>query len=413
MRDVDFQDVVVVGAGEAGARLALELRVQGFPGRVTLVGEERHAPYERPPLSKALIAAADAPNPPTIVDAARLGELGIAQIKGVAAVSIERSERRIRLADGRRLAFDRLVLATGARARKLTLPGAERSLTLRTFEDSLAIRARLGSAVRVVIVGGGFIGLELASGARLLGCEVVVLEADARLLRRSTPEALASAIAARHQREGVEIALGVQIEAIEPLGSGARVILAEGRAIDADVVITGIGAAPTTELASDAGLDIDNGVAVNGALQTSDPDICALGDCCSFPHPLFGGKRIRLEAWRNAQDQADFLARSLMGELGAYEAVPWFWSDQFDLHLQIAGLPSEGSWVVRRDLGDGSVLDFHLTGEGRVVGASALGAIDKIGRDARIAEKLIALRATPDPAFLARPGSKLKSLLSA
>jgi 3-phenylpropionate/trans-cinnamate dioxygenase ferredoxin reductase subunit len=152
---------------------------------------------------------------------------------------------------------------------------------------------------------------------------------------------------------------------------------------------------------------------VNGALQTNDPGIYALGDCCSFPHPLFGGRRIRLEAWRNTQDQAGFLARSLIGECGSYAAVPWFWSDQYDLHLQIAGLPSEGSRIVRRDLGDGSVLDFHLTGEGRLVGASALGAIDKIGRDARIAEKLIASRATPDPGFLAKPGSKLKALLPA
>jgi 3-phenylpropionate/trans-cinnamate dioxygenase ferredoxin reductase subunit len=138
----------------------------------------------------------------------------------------------------------------------------------------------------------------------------------------------------------------------------------------------------------------------------------ALGDCCSFPHPLFGGKRIRLEAWRNTQDQSGFLARSLMGELGSYSAVPWFWSDQYDLHLQIAELPSEGSRIVRRDLGDGSVLGFHLTGEGRLVGASALGAIDRIARDARIAEKLIASSATPDPAFLAKPGSKLKALLA-
>src|SRR5579863_5219068 len=187
MRDVDFEDVVIIGAGEAGARLAVELRAQGFSGRVTLVGEERHAPYERPPLSKSLITAADAPKPPTIVDSARLAELGIEQIKGVAALSIERNERRVRLADGRRLAFDRLILATGARARKLTLPGVERTLTLRTFEDSFAIRARLGGAERVAIVGGGFIGLELAASARSLGCEVVVLEADARLLRRSTP----------------------------------------------------------------------------------------------------------------------------------------------------------------------------------------------------------------------------------
>jgi len=177
-------------AGEAGARLALGLRAQGFAGRVTLVGEERHAPYERPPLSKTLIAAPDEPKPPTIVDAARLGELGIAQIKGVAAISIERRERRIRLADGRRPAFDRLVLATGARARKLTLPGVERSLTLRTFEDSLAIRARLDGAERVVIVGGGFIGLELAAGARLLGCESLFSKHmracfDARRRRRS------------------------------------------------------------------------------------------------------------------------------------------------------------------------------------------------------------------------------------
>ena len=411
MSAVDIEDVVIVGGGEASARAALELRSQGFAGRVTLIGEERHAPYERPPLSKALITTPQTARPPTIGDASRLDELNVASLRGVAAVAIERKEQRVRLADGRRIAYDRLILATGARARKLTAPGAERAMTLRTFEDGVAIREALRGARRVAIIGGGFIGLELAAGARSLGCEVVVLEADTRLLRRSTPEPLAAVIAGKHAREGVDILLGVRIDGVEFAEAGAAVALADGRSIAADVVVAGIGAVPSTELAVEAGLAVDNGVTVDARLASSDSNIYAIGDCASFPHELFDGRRVRLEAWRNAFDQGVHVARTLLGGEDPYIALPWFWSDQYDITLQLAGLTEADDKVVTRPLGEGAFVQFHLGRAGRLVAVGGYGPISVIAKDVRIAERLIAARATPSAEVLGDPAVSLKKLL--
>jgi 3-phenylpropionate/trans-cinnamate dioxygenase ferredoxin reductase component len=411
MSATDIEDVVIVGAGEASARAALELRAQSFGGRITLIGEERHAPYERPPLSKALITTPQSALPPIIGDASRLDELNVTSLRGVAAVAIERNNHRVRLADGRQIAYDRLILATGARARKLTAPGAERAMTLRTFEDGVAIREAFRGARRVAIIGGGFIGLELAASARSLGCEVVVLEADSRLLRRSTPEPIASAIAAKHAREGVDISLGVRIEGVEFAENGVVVTLADGQLIAADVVVAGIGAVPATELAAEAGLAVDNGVTVDARLASSDPNIYAIGDCASFPHALFDGRRVRLEAWRNAFDQGVHVARTLLGGEQPYLALPWFWSDQYDVTLQLAGLTEADDTVVTRDLSDGAFVQFHLNRHGRLVAVGGYGPIGVIAKDVRIAERMIAARATPLAEAIRDPAVSLKKLM--
>ncbi len=399
--------IVVVGAGEAGARVAIELRKQGFDGDLTLIGEERHAPYERPPLSKAVIVAVEPPAAPEIADARRLDEIGVETILGVSANAIDLSAKRLSLTDGRALSYDRLVLATGARARTLRLPGAEFAMTLRNYEEALALRERFRPGARIAIVGGGFIGLELAASARARGCEVVVIEAAPRVLQRATPPELASVIDARHRREGVEIWTGVGLASFAP----DAVTLSDGRRIAADAIVVGVGAAPETSLAAAAGLAIDNGVAVDGRLRTSDPAIFACGDCASFPHPLFDGRRIRLESWRNAVEQGAFLARALMGANEEYQAVPWFWSDQYDLCLQIAGLPDAGVHTVTRNLGDDAKLLFHLSQDGRLAAAGGVGPIGKIAREVRVAEMLIARRATPEPEALASANVKLKALL--
>jgi 3-phenylpropionate/trans-cinnamate dioxygenase ferredoxin reductase subunit len=404
-----MRDIVIIGAGEAGGRAALALRGAGFAGRIALVGEEAHPPYERPPLSKAAIVDADEPSPVIIGDGGRLAELGIERVAAVAR-AIDRSAARVELADGRRLAYDALVLATGARARPLTLPGGEHALTLRSFEDALRVRERILAAERVLIVGGGFIGLELAASARTLGRRVTVLEADTRLLRRSTPEPLAAALEARHAAEGVEIAKSVRIERIEPAGRGFLVHSSAG-ALEADVVIAGVGAAPRVELAQAAGLEVDNGVVVDGALRTRDPAIYAIGDCANFPHPLFGGRRMRLEAWRHAFDSGAHVAKALRGEAEPYAALPWFWSDHFDLTLQLVGLAEAGATTIRRDLGAGAFLLFQLDAEGRLVAAGGIGAIEKVAREVKLAERLIARRAAASPAALADPGINLKKLL--
>ena len=401
------RDIVVVGAGEAGARVCVALREQGYDGALTLIGEERHLPYERPPLSKASIVAEIEPEIPTIADARRLTELGVDFISGVSVDAIDRASRRVTLADGGSRGYDKLVLATGATPRRLSPPAAEYGLTLRTHEDALILRERLRGGGKVAIIGGGFIGLELAASARALGCEVTVVEAAPRLLQRATPPELSTLVEARHRAEGVHIILGAGVAAL----ARDAVDLTDGRRVSANTIVVGIGAAPETRLAAAAGLAIDNGIAVDGRLVTSDPDILAIGDCASFPHPLFEGRRMRLEAWRNAFDQGAFAARSLLGAEEAFQAVPWFWSDQYDQCLQIAGLPEAGALIVKRDLGEGAMLLFHIAGDGRLVAIGGWGPLGKIAKDIRVGEMLIARRASPSPEMLASPRVKLKALL--
>lgn len=405
--------IVIAGAGEAGARAAITLRAEGYAGMLTLIGDERHAPYERPPLSKATIVGQAAPAIPTIGDAAALAGLNIEHLTSVSIVSIDRSARIVTISDRRTLAYDKLLLATGAKPRRLSMGGADAAVYLRNFDDAVTLRGHMRKGRRIAIIGGGFIGLELASSACALGCEVTLIEAAPRILMRGVPSAIAEIVASRHRAAGVELAIGATIAGMRRAGDGHVVALADGRNIEADCVIAGIGAAPETALAEAARLTIDNGVAVDGQLRTSDPHIYAAGDCASFPHPLYNGRRIRLEAWRNAFDQGAFVAKSMLGAADEYRAVPWFWSDQHDLNLQIAGLVDEGRDTIARDLGDGALLLFHLMEDGRLAAASAVGPLGKIGKEVRLAEMLIAKRARPDREALASPGVKLKSLLAA
>lgn len=401
--------MVIVGAGEAGARAATALREEGWDGPVTLVGAEPRPPYERPPLSKAALLAEAEPTPTTVLDHDRAAALGIDLVLGTEVVAIDRPVRTVVLAGGRALPYRRLLLATGARPRRLAVPGDDRILYLRCFDDALALRPLLRPGARLAVIGGGFIGLELAAAAIARGCAVTVIEAQPRILMRGVPAEIAAVIAERHRAAGVEFRTGIGLEGIAPDGT---VLLADGSRIAADAVIAGIGAVPETALAEAAGLAIDNGIAVDAALASSDPDIFAAGDCAACAHPLYAGRSIRLEAWRNAQDQGALAARSMLGRGEALAAVPWFWSDQYELTLQIAGLVDEGRATVARDLDDGAMLLFHLAADGRLVAASGIGPLGKVARDIRLAEMLIARRAAPDPGALASPAVKLKSLLA-
>ena len=405
--------IVIVGAGEAGARAAAALRENGYTGPVTLIGEERHLPYERPPLSKAAMTAADTPSTATILTEEQLAAHRIRHLSGVTVTEIDRAGHAVRLDDGSRVPYAKLLLATGARPRLLNTPGAdnERVLYLRTFTDALAMRARLAAGIRLVVIGGGFIGLEIAASALERGCSVTVVEMAPRILGRAVPAEVAAVVAEAHAAAGIRLIVGVGITAIEPSGAGSVVVLADGSRLVCDAVIAGVGAIPETALAERAGLAIENGIRVDGQLMTDDPDIFAAGDCCAFPHPVFDGRRLRLEAWRNAQDHGNHAARAMLGETAAFEVIPWFWSDQHEQTLQIAGLPDEGDTTVARDLG-GTTLFFHLKA-GRLVGASAFGPIGKVAREIRLAEMLIAKRARPSPTALADPTVKLKSLLAA
>jgi 3-phenylpropionate/trans-cinnamate dioxygenase ferredoxin reductase subunit len=410
---MNARGIVIVGAGEAGARAAVALREEGFAGAVTMIGAEALPPYERPPLSKAALTGPEEPSPPAIAHAAALEERGVAFLPGLSVVAIDRGAHEVVAADGRRFGYDRLCLATGALPRRLPIGDPQACLVLRSYADALALRQRFVAGARIAIIGAGFIGLELASSAVFRGGAATVVEAAPRIMIRGVPAEIAEIVARRHQRAGVELILGARIASIERSADSAAVILEGGRRIEADHVVAGVGAAPDTALAASCGLAIDNGVAVDGALRTSDPDIFAIGDCASFPHPLYGGRRIRLEAWRNAQDHGAFVARSMLGEVAPYAAIPWFWSDQHDLCLQIAGLADEGRAVARRELGDGALMLFHLAEDHRLVAASAVGSLGRIARDVRVAEMLIARRARPDPATLASPDVKLRSLLTA
>ena len=400
--------MVIIGAGEAGARAALALRERGYDGPVTLVGAEPHAPYERPPLTKATMVAKGEAALPVIANQARFAEIGIDMRLGVVAARIDRAVKRVHLGDGTALPYEKLLLATGASPRKLALPGAEHVLYLRTFDDAMALRAALKPGRHMAVVGGGFIGLELAASARALGCAVTVIEFAPRILLRGVPEPVAALIAARHVAEGVELWTNAAMERID----GHMITMAEGRRLAADCIVAGIGCLPDTALAAAAGLAIDNGIAVDAQLRTSDPDIHAAGDCCSFPHPLFDNRRIRLEARRNAMDQAALAAENMLGGARAHDAVPWFWSDQYDVHLQIAGIADGAASHVTRDLGPDACLMFHLASDGRLLAASGAGPIGKIAKEVKMADLLIARRAHPDPAGLADPGVRLKGFLA-
>lgn len=407
--------VLIIGAGECGARAALALREQGYDGPVTLIGDEPHLPYERPPLSKDSMVSEAEPLPKLVADREHFADRKIECVTGTRAVAIDRTGRSVALADGRALPYDKLLLAAGAAPRRLPLPGAagHRCAYLRTHDDALRIRAELKPGRHVAILGGGLIGLELAASARKRGARVTVIEALPRILTRGVPQEIARVIDARHRAEDVELACGKAVSGLCENAGGIEIALADGDSIAADFLVIGVGAVPVIDLAQNAGLAIENGIAVDGQLRTSDPDIYAAGDCCSFPLAIYGGRRVRLECWRNAQDQGALAARNMLGAGDNASAVPWFWSDQYDLTLQIAGLPDEGKRMVRRDLSNGAFILFHLADDGRLVAASGIGTGNTVAKDIRLAEMLIARRATPDPAALAQPQVKLKSLLAA
>jgi len=399
--------MVIVGAGKAAARAVVGLREFGWKGEVTLIGEEHLPPYDRPPLSKASMVEEGDPEPILLLEESAMASLGAAFIKDAHVAKIDTAAREAVLDDGRRVAYEKLLICTGARARTLTLPGAERAFLLRNHGDTLALRKVLQAGVNVAVIGGGFIGLELASSAVKRGCSVTVIEALPRVLLRAVPEEIAAVVAKRHADHGVKIITSAQIERIEK----DAVYLKDGTRVAADVLIAGIGAAPSISLGEASGLRIDNGIACDDHMRTSDPNIYAAGDCASFPHPLFGNHRMRLEAWRAAQDQASVAAENMAGGDKVYDAVPWFWSDQYDLSLQIAGQPSDGTKTVRRQLKEDAFILMYLADDGRLVGASGIGVGNAVARDIRLAEMLIAKRAAPDPRALADPAVQLKALL--
>jgi 3-phenylpropionate/trans-cinnamate dioxygenase ferredoxin reductase component len=401
--------IVIIGAGECGTRTALRLRQLGFDGDLTLIGNESTLPYERPTLSKAVLTGA---NPPALTTVDDLKTNGITWHTSSAVKSIDRNESRVVLSDGKTIPYNRLLIATGSRARMPAVDDPESVLTLRSLADANLLRERLSSKARLLVIGGGFIGLEVAASARTLGCEVTVVEFAHRLMSRVVPARVASVLQERHLEAGVDLRCGVVIDELEARSGSLRVLLSDGTTMSADIAVAGVGAIPNVELASLARLTITNGIAVNEQLQTSDPNIFAAGDCCSFPHPLYGGERIRLEAWRNALEHSEIAAQNLLGGAAICDAVPWFWSEQYELGLQIAGLHAAADYEIVRTRDDGTEIRFGLDTTGRLVSASGVAEGTGVARDIRVAEMLIARRLTPSPTILANASIGLRELLA-
>lgn len=406
--------MVIIGGGKAGARAAVALRENGWQGDITLVAGETHAPYDRPPLSKSVITDDAHPQPPFLTDEATLKSINVEFLPGVAADSIDRAARTVTLSDGSKLSYGKLLIATGAVPRRINLPGSDHPSIryLRTYEDSLALRARIRQGGHIIIIGGGFIGLEVASSARKLGASVTLIEGLPRILSRGVPEEVAKIVSARHEAEGVDIRCASGITGFEDRAGKVAVILSDGKSVAGDLVLIGIGAVPVTGLAEKAGLLVENGIAVDDRLRTSDPDIYAAGDCVSFPLAVYGGRRVRLESWRSAQDQGALAAANMLGKGEQLATVPWFWSDQYDLTLQIAGLQDEGVSTVRRDLSDTAFILFHIATDGRLVAASGIGVGNTVAKDIRLAEMIIGKGLKPAPADLADPTINMKRLLA-
>jgi 3-phenylpropionate/trans-cinnamate dioxygenase ferredoxin reductase subunit len=395
--------MAIVGAGECGARAAFTLRESGWDGDIVLFGAEPGLPYERPPLSKP---GTDGANFRPIADAQRLQAAAIDFRPGVPVAAVKAGGRRLVLADGRELPYEKLLLATGARPRDLQCPGAEAVHVFRTHADAVVLYEKAKCGRRALLVGAGLIGLELAATLRAAGLEVTVVEAAPRALGRAVLPALAERLLARHRAEGVEVLLGTGIERIDD----GVVTLADGSTREADVVLAAIGVVPETTLAEAAGLAVDNGIVVDGRLASSDPHIFAAGDCARAPSRFAPGP-VRLENWRNAQDQGAHAARAMLGAAEHYDAVPWFWSDQYDLGLQVAGLPEPGRACVARRVSAEAEILFQLADDGRLLSASGLGPGTSIAKDIRIAEMLIARAARPAAEALQDTSLKLKTLL--
>jgi 3-phenylpropionate/trans-cinnamate dioxygenase ferredoxin reductase component len=332
--------VVVVGAGQAGYQVAASLREQGHQGGITLVGQEDGLPYERPPLSKAYLKGTADESRLWLRPEAFYTRQSVERVTGT-VVAVDRPARAVRLGDGRVLGYDHLVLATGSRPRTLDVPGADlRGVrTLRTLRDARALRTDLAGAAHVVVVGAGFIGLEFAAAANEMGRRVTVVETHRRPLGRVVSEPTAAYVTRLHEERGNELLLGQGVAGLRDDGCGrvAAVELADGRLLPADLVLVGVGAAPCTELAEAAGLSVAGGIVTDEQLLTGDPCVSAVGDCAAFPDPR-SGARVRVESVQNAVDHARLVADRLTGAPRRYRDLPWFWSDQFSVTLQIAGL---------------------------------------------------------------------------
>jgi 3-phenylpropionate/trans-cinnamate dioxygenase ferredoxin reductase subunit len=401
--------VVIVGAGHAGFQVAASLRQHGYGERICLINDEAHLPYQRPPLSKAYLKGEGRPDSLMFRPDKFYRDQTIDLIAN-RAVAIDRAARRLLLASGASLDYGHLVLATGARNRLLDIPNAnlEAVRYLRILDESEALRQRITSGQRVVVIGAGFIGLEFAATARAKGLEVDVLELGSRVMARAVTAEISEFFQARHAATGMRIHLGVQATSIESDGSHVTgVSLSDGRHLPADLVVVGVGVLPNIELAHEAGLPVAAGIIVNEQLLTSDPHISAVGDCALFASPRFGGS-LRLESVQNATDHARCVAARLTGDAKTYDGLPWFWSDQGPDKLQIAGLTTGYDRVVVRGDRDQASFSAFCYKAGVLVGVES---VNRAG-DHVFGRKILGLNRSIEPEQAADLGFDLKAALA-
>lgn len=396
---------IIVGGGQAGAQAIDSLRREGFDGRIILVGDEPHLPYQRPPLSKKYLAGELAADRLVFRHAAYYADHGIELKTGTHARHLDTANRRLQLSTGESLQYDKLLLATGARARLLTCSGSDLSRVhpLRNIADVDAIRGQIKPRARMVIVGGGYIGLETAATAVKAGCAVTILEMADRAMNRVVAPLVSDFFMREHRAHGVEIICNAQVASLEGIGGVERVICVDGSRYEADVVVVGVGAIPNAELARDAGIACDNGIRVDEHCRTSDPHVYAAGDCSSHPSAHFG-RRIRLESVDNAVEQAKTAVANMLDKPTVHDKIPWFWSDQFDLKLLIVGLSQDHDRIVLR--GEPASRSFSVC----YLKGSELLAVDTINhaKDYMAARKLIAERIPMDAQRLSDPAIGLK-----
>ncbi len=386
--------LVIVGASYAGVQAGISAREKGYQEPIRIVADEIHLPYQRPPLSKAFLSGDLAHNSLFLRGDDYFKGQGIEMVLGHRAVELDRATNRIKLEGGDSLPFDSLVIATGSRARRLTIPGHDRDgiVYLRTLDDALTLKPRLEAAQDVVIVGGGFIGLEVASTAAKTGKKVTLIEAQSRLLERAVSPLISQFLLDIHRSHGVDIRFNESVVAIESNGAAHEVATSSGLRVRADLIVAGIGGIANDELAMQAGIASTNGIEVDEHGRTSAANIYAAGDVSNH-YNSFAGRRVRLEAVQNATDQGKAAGSMIAGKPEAYDAVPRFWSDQYDAKLQIVGLsePTDTA-VIRGDMNDGKFSVFYYR-DGKLT------AVDSINRpgDQMIARRLITASLSPTP----------------
>jgi len=377
--------MVIIGGGQAAANASKTLRSEGFDGAITILSEERYHPYERPPLSKAVLQGAADPHSTGLLNAETARRLNIEVRLGQRAEAIDRAAQMVALSTGERLPYDRLLIATGSRARTLDGPftGKSNVFYLRSVDDAEALRAAMAPGKRLLSIGAGWIGLEVAATARKMGMETVVVELGDRLCGRSLPADVGAALAEVHREHGTVIHLNTSVETVCGQDRIESVILSNGETLAVDVVVVGIGAIANDSIAGEAGLETGNGVVVDEFLRTSDQRIFAAGDVAAMR--VGAGQPIRMESWANAQDQAAAAARSMLGKGVPYDINTWFWSDQYDLNIQMIGdiQPEKGNIFLRK--GESRAFTRFSVIDGRLVGAICFGT----PRDMAIVRRLM------------------------